>query len=98
MQKIRKISMVGSMLLSFSQTTKARKLTVKQSIGSAPQNCISLQKTHLQRLNSDEDKKQTEAELMSSLSFNISQDFIYNLSPKRGRTVVFYDKVLSTHR
>lgn len=93
MRKIWKLTLSGLAMLLMAQPSTARQWTLKDCIDYALQNNISLQKTRIQRLSAHEDVKQSQAQLLPSLSFNTNQQVTYNPWPATGRAIVANDQV-----
>lgn len=73
--------------------TSARSWTLKDCIEYAITNNITIQKKSLAKLSAREDIKQSQAELLPSLSLSTSQNLTYNPWPQTGSFVVAGDKV-----
>ena len=73
--------------------TSARSWTLKDCIEYAITNNITIQKKNLAKLSAIEDIKQSQAELLPSLSLSTSQNLTYNPWPETGSYVVAGDKV-----
>ena len=73
--------------------TSARSWTLKDCIEYAITNNITIQKKNLAKLSAIEDIKQSQAELLPSLSLSTSQNLTYNPWPLTGSYVVAGDKV-----
>ena len=76
------------LLLSISTTSTARQWTLKDCIDYALANNITLKKAKIKEYYSHEDIKQSQAELLPSLSFSTSHGVTYSPWPETGRAAV----------
>lgn len=81
-------SLTGLFLLTLAMPCGAKTWTLRDCIDYALANNISLKKAHIQELSSLEDVKQSQAELLPSLSFSTSQNMTYRPWPETGSATV----------
>lgn len=93
MKKIAIKTLVCTGLFFMPTCTSAKSWTLKDCIEYAITNNISIQKKSLAKLSAIEDIKQSQAELLPSLSLSTSQNLTYNPWPETGSFVVAGDKV-----
>lgn len=80
--------LVGVALLSLPTNGMARQWSLKECIDYALANNVSLQKTKLQKLSTQEDVKQSQAALLPSLSASTSQNATFRPWPQQGSASV----------
>ena len=75
-------------LVTFGQTTGAKKWTLQECIDYALQNNIQLKKSSVQRLSAQEDVLQSKADLLPSLSASTNQSVTYRPFVSSGQSTV----------
>ena len=88
MRKFGLTCLTGLLWLSASTQCNARQWSLKDCIDYALANNITLQKAKLQERSALEDVKQSQAALLPSVKFSISQNATYNPWPEKGRATV----------
>lgn len=93
MNKLLMTSLAGALLTMAPAVSHAKQWSLQDCINYALENNITLQKNRIQRLSALEDVKQSQADLLPSLSASTSQNVSYNPWPETGSYTIASSKV-----
>lgn len=93
MNKSLMTSLAAALMMLAPAFSHAKQWSLQDCINYALENNITLQKNRIQRLSALEDVKQSQAELLPSLSGSVSQNVSYNPWPETGSYTIAGSKV-----